>query len=166
MNKDINNVVEENLDNSTNQDYISALNDMKKNSVSKAEYERVKTENKQLLNSLVNGETITADVVEKKDVNELRERLFGETNLSNMDYVKTALDLREALLDAGEPDPFLPQGHQVQPSLQDEATAERVAGVMYEALERADGDAASFTAHLQSAIAPDVYSGNRQRKGR
>ena len=41
-----------------NIDYISAISEMKKNSVTRESYDKLKSENKQLLDALVNGKEI------------------------------------------------------------------------------------------------------------
>ena len=84
-------------------DYISAINEMKQNSVSKDQYAKLQMENKKLLDALVSNKQI--DVPEEKpaNVNELRQKLFrNEQGLSNLEYVDTALQLRKALIEKGE----------------------------------------------------------------
>ena len=65
---DINNSVtgQENVDDSF--DYISALNEMKQNSVSRSEYEKLKADNKRLLDSIVNGTLENVEVLPKKSI--------------------------------------------------------------------------------------------------
>ena len=65
---DINNSVtgQENVDDSF--DYISALNEMKQNSVSRSEYEKLKADNKRLLDSIVNGTSENVEVLPKKSI--------------------------------------------------------------------------------------------------
>lgn len=135
-----------------NVDYINAINELKANSVSKEKYEKVKAENKQLLNSLISNEPIEGvkPAEPKPTVDELRRKLFTrDAELSNVEYVSTALDLREALLEAGEKDPFLPYGSKIVPTQEDLECAERVATVLKECVEYADGDSEVFTNELQ-----------------
>ena len=47
-------------------DYIEAIKEIKENSVDKETYLKLKEENKKLLNSLVNGETLPAESQEQK----------------------------------------------------------------------------------------------------
>lgn len=49
----------------------------------------------------------------------------------------------------GKPDPFLPVGNQIAPTDDDIAAAERVAKVLQECVDYADGDSAVFTNELQ-----------------
>ena len=66
-----------------------------------------------------------------------------------MEFVKNTLALRQAIIDSGKPDPFLPMGNKIIPSDEDIATATRVANVLQECVDYADGDSAAFTNELQ-----------------
>lgn len=131
-------------------DYIEALKEMKQNSVSRESYDKLKSENKQLLDALVQGKEIELPKEEKLDVNELRKKLFNkDAYLSNLEYVDTALKLRKALIENGERDPFLPYGDRVDTTAEHYAKAETVANVLQECVDFADGDSGIFTAELQ-----------------
>lgn len=139
---------QENVNDST--DYIEALKEMKQNSVTRASYEKVKAENKKLLEALVNGKDIEIKKEEPVDINQLRKELFGrDKQLSNLEYVSTALKLREALIEQGERDPFLPCGEKVTLKAEHFDKADEVAAVLKECVEFADGDSGIFTAELQ-----------------
>lgn len=152
MADEINNSVsqQENVEQDTN-NYIEAIKEMKANSVDKAAYDKLKEENKQLLDALINGGQVTQEFQkEPVDIDSLRKRLFsGEAELSNLDYMKTALELREALLDQGSPDPFLPYGQNIAPTDEDIRTADRVAEAIKSCIDYADGDSEIFTNELQ-----------------
>lgn len=141
---------QENVEQGTN-NYIEAIKEMKANSVDKAAYDKLKEENKQLLDALINGGQVTQELQkEPVDIDSLRKRLFGgEAELSNLDYMKTALELREALLDQGSPDPFLPYGQNIAPTDEDIRTADRVAEAIKSCIDYADGDSEIFTNELQ-----------------
>lgn len=140
---------QENLDD-TNQ-YIEAIREMKQNSVSKEAYEKLKEENKQLLDSLINGKQVEIkQTKEPVDVALLRKKLFSDTQpLSNLDYASNALELRDALIEQGEMDPFLPYGQNISPTDEDIQKAEKVATIMRECIEYAEGDSELFTNELQ-----------------
>lgn len=139
---------EEMLD--TDTDYVAAINELKANTVSKTEYSKLRAENKKLLDALVNGREIDLPKEEKVDVNDLREKLFNkDANLSNLEYVDTALKLRTALIEKGERDPFLPVGDRVSETAEMYDMAQRVADGLQECVDFADGDSGIFTAQLQ-----------------
>lgn len=132
-------------------DYIAAIQELRTNSVPKEQFEKLKEDNAKLLKSLINGETIDSDdLPASPDVQELRNKLFaGEVSMSNLEYCQTALRLRDTLIEQGERDPFLPFGHHISPDRNDVEAAERVATVMKECIDAADGDSDVFTALLQ-----------------
>lgn len=145
-------------------DYIEALKEMKQNSVSRESYDKLKSENKQLLDALVQGKEIELPKEEKVDVNELRKKLFNkDASLSNLEYVDTALKLRKALIDNGERDPFLPYGDRVDTTAEHYAKAETVANVLQECVDFADGDSGIFTAELQRRTKEAIPAYARKR---
>ncbi|MBO7735619.1 MAG: hypothetical protein J6S67_23840 [Methanobrevibacter sp.] len=131
------------------QDYLEAIKTLKENSVDKDKYDQLRLENKRLLDSIVNGTDIGMNQPqEKKSIEELREAYLKEDQ-SNLEYIKNALALREALMEDGEPDPFLPIGQKILPTDSDVECANRVAKVLQECVDDADGDSAWFTNELQ-----------------
>ena len=141
-------VVEDNTN-----DYIDQIKKLKENSVSRDDYDKLKADNKKLIDALANGTQM--DVVESKtstveNINNLRSKLFSKgSNLDNLEYCKTAVELRDALIEKGERDPFLPFGHEVVATDSDYESANRVATVMKECIDYADGDPDIFTNELQ-----------------
>ena len=139
-------------DNTAN--YIEAIKEMKANSVSKEAYVKLQQENKQLLNSLVNGQGIEIEKEEPVDIDGLRQKVFSATkhDMTNLEYVSNALKLREALMERGEMDPFVPSGKKIHPTDDDFKKADKVATVLQECVDYADGDAMVFTDELKRRI--------------
>lgn len=135
----------------TAEDYIKAIKDLKENSVSKDDYQKLVDEKKMMLQNFVNGKYDGTDDDGKapahRDINEIREELFSREH-SNLDYVKLSLELRNALIEEGEPDPFLPVGKRIAPDDSDIAAANRCAQVYEECINYADGDSEVFTNEL------------------
>ena len=116
-------------------DYLAAINELKQNSVNREDYNKLKAENKKLLDSIVNGtDAGLSKPEEKKSVEELRANYLKEDQ-SNLEYITNALALREALMAEGKPDPFLPIGEQILPTDEDVATAQKVADVLQECVD-------------------------------
>lgn len=131
-----------------NQDYIDTINQLKSNSVSKDDYNKVKAENKRLLEALANNQQINQSVIQEPvDKDKLRADMFSG-DLDNLSYAKTILKLREAIIEEGGNDPFVAVGQKVIPTGEDYECAERVARVMQECIEYADGDSQLFTQEL------------------
>ena len=147
--EEVNVVVEDNTN-----DYIEQIKKLKENSVSKDDDDKLKSDNKKLIDALANGTQLEGKVEPKIDavenINELRTKLFSKgNNLSNLEYCKTAVELRDALIETGEKDPFLPFGHNVVTTDSDIETANRVATIMKECIDYADGDSDIFTNEIQ-----------------
>lgn len=136
-------------------DYIAQIKNLKENSVSKDDYNKLKADNKKLIDALANGTQIEGMVVEPKvsaveNINNLRKRLFSKGNdLNNLEYCKAAVELRDALIEKGERDPFLPFGHDVIATDSDYESANRVSTIIKECIDYADGDSDIFTNELQ-----------------
>lgn len=129
--------------------YLEEIQKLKANSVSKDDYDKLKDENRDLLNSIVNGRTVTEEEQPKakKDINELRANLRKE-NPSNLEYIQNVLELRKAVIDEGGTDPFLPYGQKIVPTHEDIESANRVANTLQECVDLADGDSLLFTNEL------------------
>lgn len=134
-----------------NTDYIAAIKELKENSVDRSKYDALKAENKKLLDSIVNGTEVALPKEEKKSVEELRAAYLKEDQ-SNLEYITNTLKLREAIIAEGKPDPFLPIGEQIMPTDSDIATANKVAQVLQECVDYAEGDSAVFTNELQRRL--------------
>jgi hypothetical protein len=135
-----------------NEQYIAAIEELKASTVSRDSYNRLRAENKQLLDALVSGKEIPQATEEKPSIDDLRKKLFGEGDLSNLEYVETALSLRNSLIEAGEKDPFLPYGGKVDITSEQIDTANKVAAGLQEMVDFAEGDSGVFTAEYQRKV--------------
>ena len=161
MNENLTNVSGEEMS-EANIDYVAAIQELQNNTVSKDQYQKLRAENKKLLDALVSGQQVDIPQEEKVNVNDLRKKLFNrDSDLSNLEYVETSLKLRDALIEAGERDPFLPYGEKVHETAEQHDKANRVAEVLKECVEFADGDSGIFTAELQRRT-KDVMPGRRR----
>lgn len=135
------------------QDYLAAIKELKQNSVDRSEYDKLRAENKRLIDAVVNGQPGQEEQVvvkhSKEQIDDLRNELFNSPKeLSNLEYITKAMELREALIENGEPDPFLPVGKQISPTRDDLEGAEKVAQVYKECIDYAEGDSEVFTNEL------------------
>ena len=135
------------------QDYINAIKELKQNSVNRSEYEKLRAENKKLIDAVVNGQPGQEEQVlvkhSKEQIDDLRNDLFNSPReLTNLEFITKTMELREALMENGEPDPFLPVGKQISPTRDDIEGAEKVAQVYKECIEYAEGDSEVFTNEL------------------
>ena len=135
------------------QDYLAAIKELKEKSVDRSEYDKLRAENKKLIDAVVNGQPGQEEQVvvkhSKEQIDELRNDLFNSPKeLNNLEYITKAMELREALMENGEPDPFLPVGKQISPTRDDLEGAEKVAQVYRECIDYAEGDSEVFTNEL------------------
>ena len=135
------------------QDYLAAIKELKENSVNRSEYDKLRAENKKLIDAVVNGQPGQEEPAftkhSKEQIDDLRNELFNSPReLNNLEFITKAMELREALIENGEPDPFLPVGKQISPTRDDIEGAEKVAQVYKECIEYAEGDSEVFTNEL------------------
>lgn len=136
---------------------LKAYAELKKNSVSREEYDKVVQEKEDIIKTVINGD---GSVIgsgqptppEEVDIPALREELYGEhsAKLSNLEYCKKTLKLRKAVIEKEGYDPFLPHGANIKPDSDDIEKANNVADVMEQCIEEADGNSEVFTALLQA----------------
>ena len=132
--------------------YIDAIKSIKENSVSTEVYNQMKKERDELLNSIVTGTASfkpdEEPAEEPVDIAALREDIFNGDN-TNLQYVEKTLKLRNELIKRGERDPFLPWGKNINPTTDDMDKADKVAAILQDCVDIADGDSQIFTRELQ-----------------
>ena len=134
-------------------DYIKAINELKQNSVSREQYEKLQKENKDLLDTLINGGQVEmVDPATKPSIEDLRKGLFSreaaDKEMTNLEFVSKSLELRNAIIDAGGTDPFLPIGRGIDLTREDYEAAEFTAQQFQECIDIAKGNSEVFTAEL------------------
>ena len=146
----------------TTNNYIETINEMKKNTVSKEMYNKLQEENKQLLNTIVNGNYHEEEGEEKPkeepvDLKAIREEMFSG-NCSNLKYAENALKLREETLKKEGIDIFLPHGTHIKPTKEDVESVTNVVNCLQHCIDEADGDSSIFTLELQKYLSDPIVS--------
>lgn len=144
----------------SNVELAKALKELKENSVSKEDYEKLKEENKELIAQVINGDGGAGNgqpTPEKVDIKVLREELYGPkgADLSNLDFWKKTLKLRSAVIEQEGYDPFLPHGSKIKPSEEDVERANAVAETVQKCIDDAKDNSEVFTALLQAETVND-----------
>ena len=134
-------------------DYIKAINEIKQNSVSREQYEKLKTERDELLDTLINGGQVEmVDPSTKPSIEDLRKELFSkeaaDKEMTNLEFVSKSLELRNAIIEQGGTDPFLPVGKGIDITREDYEAAEFTAQQFQECIDIAKGNSEVFTAEL------------------
>lgn len=139
-------------------DFIDQVKELKENTVSKEEYQKVVEEKKKLMSALINGDVSDIDIPNSDTTNEeLIERIKSNRNkltsgeeLNNLEFCKTAVQLRKDVIEAYGPeqDPFLPHGHDYVFDEKDAERAQAVSDTFEHCIEYAEGDSEVFTNEL------------------
>ena len=138
-------------------DYVEAIKNLKQNSVSKADYDALRLENKKLLQAVVNGQTIEVEPEEPEvDLADLRKKVFDNPNQTNLEYVTNVLKLRDAVLEKEGYDVFVPQSSQYSPTQEDIVRAQKVADQFKEMVDIADGNPNVFLNEYQRRVKDDM----------
>lgn len=158
MQNDDKRIEEEVVDNT---DYITAIKELKENSVSKDKYDALETEKKRLLEALVNGEELSNQEKEP----ELGSRLeyykkYKENNFkNNLEYWDNMVKLRKATIEEYGLDPTVtgsygltPEGDKVEPAYGEAEAMEQQFATIEEMIKEADGNPLLFDALMQSSI--------------
>lgn len=144
----------------SNVEMAKALKELRENSVSKEDYEKLEKENKELVAQIINGDGGAGNgqpTPEKVDIKVLREELYGPkgADLSNLDFWKKTLKLRSAVIEQEGYDPFLPHGSKIKPNDYDVERANAVAETVQKCIDEAKDNSEVFTALLQAETAND-----------
>lgn len=143
---------------STTEELLAQLEKMKKETVPLDKYTKALEDNKVLINQVLNGGTGGDEqeqevIYSDEELNKLREELFDteKHDLTNLEYVTKAVQLRDAILQksGGKTDIFVGTYNSFEPSQEDYYRAENTAEVFKECIEYAKGDSQLFTQELQ-----------------
>ena len=135
--------------------YAEVIKNLKETTVSREEYNRVMNENKTLANALATSPAKSTDDAEvelptDEYIDGLRKKLFKiNGSLSNREFIKTSLDLRDALMARGERDPFLPVNKEYIDNPSDMAAVNNLANGLREIVEYSGNDDALFNSELK-----------------
>lgn len=152
----------------TEVNYIEAMAEMRKNMVSKEEYNKIVEENKQLVDTLVSGANIPEKYLTPEpevDLDALRNDMFTR-QMTNLEYAKKVLTLRNELLKRGEKDPFLGVTHNYVETEADIANAEKAAEALQYCVNVAQGNPDIFQNELQRIMVDTVPTTNKNIKNR
>lgn len=147
----------------SDQEYLDEIEHLRDTTVSKEEYAKLKATNNELLKRLAKGDfDPQQEKPEEVDLNALRKSIF-QGSVTNLEYVKNALKLREEIIKKEGKDIFLPYGHNYTASQEDIDKAQNVADVLQECVEESDGNSQVFTAILQSRLNEPAFVRYRRK---
>lgn len=134
-----------------NVDYIEAIKELKNTTVPKDQYQRLREENKKLLNAVLNGQEVQGtpktETVEnlQQELKDLKKDLSQaqEEGMSNLEYVSKSLKYRDTAIKLGLQDPFVPNSP-LGPDDNDFQTAKKVADRLQEIVDQSNGNPLVF----------------------
>lgn len=149
----------------TTPDYLEVINSLKANSVSKADYDALREENRRLLDNIVNGSQNSLQEPTEPSMRnsvDIREDLFNSNkSLSNLEFISLSCELRDAVLAETGDDIFTVHRPKEVPSEEALASAQRTADVFKQCIDDSNGDPAMFNAILQTRMQDVAKTGRR-----
>lgn len=138
------------------QDYLATIQELKNTTVSREAYDKMRDENKKLLETIINGGQMEAPA-ENTNIDYKAEcsKLLTEGKHTNLDYVKKALEIRNAGLKEGV-DMAMPFGPKAEYSENDAEIADFVANKLQELVDKADGNPSAFNFLLDQAMVDNM----------
>ena len=149
------------------QAYIEAMAEVKRNYVPREELQKSQAREKQLLEAMVSGKEIDMPKTEPKvDIQQLRNELYGKDcgKLNSCEYINKTLQLRKALIEKGERDPFITVGDRAKTTPEMIEGAQRVADGLQAMIDFAEGDEGIFLAEYQRRVTDPKLPIGRKRK--
>ena len=131
--------------------YVDALNKLKENMVDRTKYDKLAEDNKKLVEALANGSHFEEEDEESTEPSsEIAKRIFKNSKRyrNDLEFFTDALAYRDALIEEGQVDPFLPFNHDYSPDESDVQKAQDIADALKECVEYAQGDPKLFTSEL------------------
>lgn len=137
-------------------DYIAVIQEMRENTVSRDEYNKLKAENKKLFSALAAGEKIEVPKEPTKTIDELRADVRKAE--SSLDGWKACLALRDAVLEKTGQDVFVATGTKIIPTDEDRTKATHVAETVKGWIEESGDDPFVFANIMSRNIIDSVPS--------
>ena len=130
--------------------FLKAAKKLKEDSVSKEEFEKVKSENQKLLDFIMEGKELPQIDDKSNSIPSIAElqKIRHNPDATNLDYVKASLELREHFIKEKGLDPFASKDEEIE-------SAKRTAEYLQKMVDEAAGDPKKFNFLLESKIAED-----------
>lgn len=135
----------------TEQDALELLRKQKENSVSREDYDKLRADNKRLMENFLNGDNQGQAKEEPKmrTAKEVYDEMYNGKEKTNLRFIELACEYRDAYKKETGIDCFVGASHDITPTQEDYDMAENSYKVYKECIEKANGDPQRFTAELQ-----------------
>lgn len=144
-----------------NTDYITALKELKQNSVSKDKYDALNEEKKRLLDAIVNGNGESAQEEQSKlESREFYYKKYKENKFNNdLEYWENFINLREATMNEYGADPCVtgsygltPEGNKLESSYGEAEVIEEQMNTIKDFIKQSEGNPIVFDSLMQSSL--------------
>lgn len=136
------------------QDYLAQIQEMKKNSVSREAYDKMRDENKRLLEAIVNGEKLEqkqAETPKMRTPDEVyQDFVVSDKPRSDIERAKLWIEYRESCKAAGEPEPYV--SNRKKPSAAELESIDNTQRVLEHCLEYSNGNEEIFSTELKRLL--------------
>lgn len=149
-----------------NQIYIDALKDINSKMVPIERFNKMVNERDNLWNTLVSGgQVATAEAVtEKEPIENIVKDMRNLRGANDIKFYEKALEFRKRVLEETGEDCFVSRGHNVAPTAESYAKAERNAQIYQECLDYANGDNKVFINELQRRMNESPLANYKNRR--
>ena len=142
------------------EDYIEQIaqlkNKLDNDTVSLDEYNKVRADNKRLIENYINGvREKEAEEVPEESIEDLAKDIKSGT-LNNLDYWTKSLKYRDSYKEMYGVDPWLPAGRDYQYNASDAASADYLYETVKECIDNCDGNSAVFSTLLEGRIQKSI----------
>lgn len=141
------------------QDYIEQISQLKNRldneTVSLEEYNKVRADNKRLMENYINGVHEKEEDVPEESIEDLVKDLKSGT-LNNLDYWTKSCKYRDKYQELKGVDPWLPTGRDYQYNVSDAASADYIYETVKECIDNCDGNDAIFSTLLDGRIQKSI----------
>ena len=139
------------------EDLLKKIEEMKETMVPKSKYDRLVERNKKLTDAYLNNQKIEDEEPKEKNsekIPRLQKELYGEDRkeMSNLEYMSKTVELRDAIIEEGGRDPFLPTSGPEKDSAAAKESAEKVANGLRKMVEDAQGSPEAFNSLYQARV--------------
>lgn len=148
-----NEIITPEIEDQEEQSAADIIAELRANTVPKNKYERLEQENKKLMRAIANGEEVQVEAPKTpEEINKQRETFLKENNAGPVKFWTDFLEVREYDIEHNKRDPMKGFGKMYIPNEEEDMWMDRVADVVSQCLEIADGDDIVFSNELNRRI--------------
>lgn len=138
------------------QDYLATIQELKQNTVSREAYDKMRDENKKLLETIINGGQMEAPAENTNiDYNKLLHETIFEKKSNNLDYIDAFVTAYESAVKEGIKY-AMPFGPKAEYSEMDEEVCDFTAKKLREIIDKSNGNEKSFNFLLDQEMVDNM----------